>query len=745
MPQPDNTNTIFHLAADFINHTHRHIFLTGKAGTGKTTFLKYIKEHTKKNTVVVAPTGVAAINAGGVTMHSFFQLPFGPFVPGTKRGFAMDEISSTDKHSLFRNIRFTNDKKALLQEMELLIIDEVSMVRCDMLDAIDTILRHFRNKPLLPFGGVQVLFIGDLYQLPPVVPDAEWQLLSEYYNSSFFFDAKVIDQAPPLYIELKKIYRQNEQTFIDILNRVRNSEVLQDDLTTLNSLYRPDFKGEDGEYIVLSTHNRKADEINTRRLADMPGKLYRFEGRIEGDFSDKALPTELVLQLKIGAQVMFLKNDLAQPRRYYNGKIATVKEINDTEITLVLSGSHEELKLEKETWRNIRYSYNQEENSIEEEEIGSFTQFPIRLAWAITIHKSQGLTFERAIIDAGYAFAPGQVYVALSRCTSLEGLVLHSRISHGSIRTDRQVIEFAEKEVAANELVVLLEMERKKFQATTLLQLFDWYRMQATMRSHGVWIQDKKVPDFDASIQLSRHLSSKTEQQQEVANKFVVQLHQLLDTVVQTGETEQLEARVNKAIGYFTQSIYEDLIKPLKAHIETVRKARSKKYLLQLMGLESDCWHKLRQIWEVSYADLNFTQGLKDYLQLREEEATATGEKVPAAKPPAKGKVEKGSSRRGTLELYLGGKSIPDIAVARQLAVSTIESHLAQCVEAGELDLHRFVSESNVKLIISHIKELGATATGPIKERVGPAISFAEIRAVQWYLKKQQEEEIMRD
>ncbi|GEP89239.1 Helicase [Chitinophaga terrae (ex Kim and Jung 2007)] len=741
MPQPDSSNIIFHLAADFINHTNRHIFLTGKAGTGKTTFLKYIKEHTRKNTIVVAPTGVAAINAGGVTMHSFFQLPFGPFIPGTKRGFT-DDVNTTDKHSLFRNIRFTNEKKVLLQEMELLIIDEVSMVRADMLDAIDVILRHFRNKPLLPFGGVQVLYIGDLYQLPPVVPESEWSMLSEYYSSIFFFAAKVIEQHPPLYVELKKIYRQNEQLFIDVLNRVRNSEVLHTDLQLLNERYQPTFKGENEEYIVLTTHNRKADEINARRLADMPGKVYRFEGKIEGDFSDKALPTELLLQLKVGAQVMFLKNDLAQPRRYYNGKLAIVKAIEEEEITLMLAGSHEELKLGKETWRNIRYSYNPEDNSIEEEEIGSFTQFPIRLAWAITIHKSQGLTFEKAIIDAGQAFAPGQVYVALSRCTSLEGLVLHSRIGYGSIRTDRQVVAFAEKENEPNELVVLLEMEKKKYQATALLQSFDWYRMQTTVRSFAVWIQDKKLPDFEAALKLSRTLAAKTEQQSEVAAKFVLQLQQLLDTAVQTGEMEPLRERVNKAIGYFTQSIYEDLIVPVQAEIAATRKAKAKKYLLQLMALEGDCWNKLRHIWEIAYADLDFTTGLKNYLQLREGAAEAA---TPPAKEKASGKLEKGSSRRGTLELYLGGKSIADIAASRQLAVSTIESHLAQCIEAGEMDIDKFVSENTMRLILKHIGELGATAAGPIKERVGDAASYAEIRVVQWYLKKKQEEKIMND
>lgn len=737
MAQPDSANVIFHLAADFVNQTNRHIFLTGKAGTGKTTFLKYIKEHSRKNTVIVAPTGVAAINAGGVTMHSFFQLPFGPYIPGTKRGFSDDGVSSTDRHSLFRNIRFTNDKKSLLQELELLIIDEVSMVRCDMLDAIDQILRHFRNKPLQPFGGVQVLFIGDLYQLPPVIPEDEWALLSQYYNSPFFFDAKALENETPLYIELKKIYRQNEQVFIDVLNRIRNNEVEAQDLQLLNGYYQPEFTGEDGEYIVLTTHNRKADDINAYRLNSMEGKLYRFEGKIEGDFSDKALPTEMVLQLKVGAQVMFLKNDIAQPRRYYNGKIATVKEIDDEEITLVLSGSHEEMKLEKETWRNIRYHYNAEENSIEEEEIGSFTQFPIRLAWAITIHKSQGLTFERAIIDAGYAFAAGQVYVALSRCTSLEGLVLHSRIGFGSIKTDPRVVEFSRRESEPNELVVLLEMERKKFQANALMQLFDWYKMQSLIKSHAVWIEDKKLPDFDAALKITRYLSSVIVQQAEVAAKFTNQLKQLLDVVAQTGETEQMAERITKAVGYFTKSIYEEMILPLREHIEEVKKAKAKKYHLQLMALESDFWNKLAQVWECSYGDLQFNAGLTDYLAKRNKAEAAE------VLAKTKGKVEKGSSRKGTLELFLGGKSVAEIAASRNLALSTIESHLAQCVEAGELELEKFVPEGTVKLIMNHIRDLGATAAGPIKERTGDAASFAQIRAVQAYMQRKQREETL--
>lgn len=715
---------MFQLAADFVQKTNRHIFLTGKAGTGKTTFLKYIKEHTFKNTVVVAPTGVAAINAGGVTMHSFFQLPFGPFIPGTKRGFGEDDDISMDRHALFRSIRFNHDKKMLLQELDLLIIDEVSMVRADSLDAIDAILRHFRNQPLLPFGGVQVLFIGDLFQLPPVVPDAEWQLLREHYASIFFFDAKVLEQAPPLYVELKKIYRQNEASFIDLLNGIRNNAVTAEQFGLLDQRYKPHFTGIDEQYIVLTTHNRRADEINASRLAAMPGPVHRFEGTIAGDFSDKALPTEQVLQLKPGAQVMFIKNDLAEVKRFYNGKIATVKEIRDDRIIVTLTGSNDELQLEKETWRNIRYTYNKADNRIDEEELGSFTQYPIRLAWAITIHKSQGLTFEKAIIDAGSAFAPGQVYVALSRCTSLEGLVLHSRIHPSAIRNDSQVTAFASREHAANELEHLLDKEKRVFWANSLVQLFNWQKLMAILQEHAAWLQGKKLPDMEGAYTLSRLLIEKAAQQQQVAQKFRQQLSGLLNDIVESDDITPVRERMTKAIAYFTQSLHDELIKPLQGHIAEVKSSRQRKYQAQLEALETSLWNKLRQVWQAGYGDQQFNEGLTDYAQLRNQ--------VPAAKP-VRQKAEAGNSRRGSLELYLGGKSIEEIAAIRQLAASTIESHLAQCVGAGELPLERFVPKEKVDRILPLVAELGHTATGPIKQRLGEGVTYAEIRAVQGY------------
>ena len=383
----DITNISFQLASDFVNYTNASLFLTGKAGTGKTTFLKHVKENEVKNTVVVAPTGVAAINAGGTTIHSFFQLPFTPFIPVSKGYGANDTIS--DKHSLISRLRLTNDRKEVMQKLELLIIDEISMVRCDVLDAIDTVLRHVRSQHTVPFGGVQVLLIGDMYQLPPVIKNEEWELLSPYYKSEYFFNSRVIESQQPVYVELNKIYRQNDGAFVQVLNQVRNNEMDLWGYELLHTRYLPDFNPARKEnYITLTTHNSKADAINFKAVHELPGKVFNFDATIDGEFYEKSYPAEVNLKLKIGTQVMFLKNDVEKVRRYFNGKIGVLDKIEDDKIFVQCKGEATAIEVRKEKWKNIRYALDKNTNQIEENEIGSFKQFPLRLAWAITIHKS---------------------------------------------------------------------------------------------------------------------------------------------------------------------------------------------------------------------------------------------------------------------------------------------------------------------------------------------------------------------
>jgi hypothetical protein len=724
MQKTDASNTLFNLAADLVNHTSRHVFITGKAGTGKTTFLKYIKESTQKNAVVVAPTGVAAINAGGVTMHSFFQLPFGPFVPGTVGGFNNDNIA-TDKHSLFRNIHFTTAKRELLQELELLIIDEVSMVRCDMLDAMDTILRHFRRQPYIPFGGVQVIYIGDLFQLPPVIPQQEWNILQNHYESPFFFASKAIKEAQPLYIELKKIYRQNEQHFIDILNRVRNNVPLSSDLHELNKKYDPGFSAPaDQKYITLSTHNRKADVINEGELKKLPGKLYSFKAELSGDFSEKALPTEIDLQLKEGAQVMFIKNDSGTERRYYNGKLAIVKKIVNNEIFITFNNGESELKLEKETWKNVRYNYNKEKDNIEEEELGSFIQYPIRLAWAITIHKSQGLTFEKAVIDAGSSFAAGQVYVALSRCTSLEGLVLHSRIFPHSIATDPRVLEFAQKEANDAYLENLLKEEKLKFQGDALIKAFNWQKPVKAILEWKELIPGRKLPNAEEALNLNKEILDKIRQQAGIAEKFVVQLQQVLIS----GNTDLLLQRVNKAIPYLAKEMVDEVLHPMQQHLSSLQYAsKVKKYYKEVQMIEGVILSHLQKLNNLQYGNMHFVTYAFESVEHRT-----------VVKDSRKVKTEKGASHRDSLTLFREGKSLTEIASLRNLALGTIESHLASFVYSGEIDVHELVSEPKTKAILGVIEDMGMTATS-IRQKLGDEFSFGDIRAVMNYYRRIEE------
>ncbi|MFL5811210.1 MAG: helix-turn-helix domain-containing protein [Flavisolibacter sp.] len=731
MFQPDDSNTIFRLAADLVNHTSRHIFLTGKAGTGKTTFLKFIRENTTKNTVIVAPTGVAAINAGGVTMHSFFQLPRGMFIPGImKREGLLGFAEVTDRHSLFRNIFFNTNKRELLEELELLIIDEVSMVRCDMLDAVDAVLRHFRKAPHMPFGGVQVVYIGDLFQLPPVVSNEEWNVLQEYYQSPFFFHAKAVEEAQPLYVELKKIYRQNEEDFIALLNKIRNNNLENSDYEFLNRNYKPDFTAPVADhYITVTTHNKKADAINAAELGKLPGKLFSFKADIKDDFSDKSFPTEVELQLKVGAQVMFIKNDSGENRRYFNGKIATVKKIEGEEITVALDDDND-LILEKETWKNIRYIYSKDNDDIDEELLGSFTQYPVRLAWAITVHKSQGLTFEKAIIDAGASFAPGQVYVALSRCTSLQGLILKSRILPYAISTDKRIIEFAQKEIAnPNELDQILEEEKYRYWGQALVKNFDWNKLITTLREWLEIIPDKKMPDVKATTQLAQGLLVKAREQSIVAQKFQRQLEQILAVAQSTKDYSQLISRMEKAIGFFAEQIARDILSPIQHHIHSIKYvARINKYREEVNEVESVVWNYMQRLLNAGYGELRFADP-KAYEQF-----------VPMSQKTSGSKEPKGSSQKTTQDLFKGGKTIKEIAELRRMAVSTIESHLARFVITGEIEACELVAPQKIENILKVIEQLGPESQGLIKSRLGDDYSYHEIRVVvnhYYYLQKQ--------
>ena len=557
----DITNISFQLASDFVNYTNMSLFLTGKAGTGKTTFLKHIKENEVKNTVVVAPTGVAAINAGGTTIHSFFQLPFNPFIP-VSRGFSTND-SINDKHSLISRLRLTSERKDIMQSLELLIIDEISMVRCDILDAIDAVLRHVRNRHSEPFGGVQVLLIGDMYQLPPVIKAEEWEILSPYYKSEYFFNSYVIEAQRPVYVELDKIYRQKDPSFVQVLNQVRNNEIDQQGYEILHSRYLPNLHPTKKEkYITLTTHNSKADAINFKALNELAGKVFNFDATVEGDFYEKSYPAEVNLKLKIGTQVMFLKNDIEKVRRYFNGKIGIVEKIDGDKIFVLCEGEAIAIEVKKEKWKNIRYSLDKSTNVIEEKEIGSFTQFPLRLAWAITIHKSQGLTFEKAIIDAGDAFAPGQVYVALSRCTSLQGMILHSIINNSSLRSDKRISEFANTQQTSIVQLQVLQQAKHGFQKEEILKLFDFSDLQMGAIALLTFINAKENLFNAEAITWMQTLHTNVAAMDSVAKQFSPQLHQLLQNPELPEKNELLQKRITAAAGHFFTGL-ENTIKQI--------------------------------------------------------------------------------------------------------------------------------------------------------------------------------------
>jgi len=533
------SNPQLELAHEYVRNTRKNIFLTGKAGTGKTTFLRNLQNDLIKRMVIVASTGVAAINAGGMTIHSFFQLPFGPYLPGK-----MEDAS--------RMRRFTGQKISLIKSLDLLVIDEISMVRADVLDGIDEVLRRYRDRSL-PFGGVQLLMIGDLHQLPPVVKDEEWNLLREHYRTAYFFGSHALQQTDTVRIELKHIYRQSDEHFIALLNKVRDNRIDDEVLSMLNSRYIPNFQPkEEDAYITLTAHNASAREINSHKLAELPGKVQQFSASMTGDFPSFSYPTDEVLEFKKEAQVMFVKNDISHDKRYYNGKIGKITKIDDGIIYVKCPGDYLEIEVKPDEWKNVKYSLDEETKEVKEDTVGTFTQYPLKLAWAITIHKSQGLTFERAVIDAQAAFAHGQVYVALSRCKSFEGIVLHSKIGQSSVRTDTVVKNYTEEADKNAPDEAHLTLSKVEFQQTLIRELFDFSAFKRhleharrTFLGHSNTLSSDTVAQFQAAEeQAQTEIIS-------VAQKFRPQMDMYFLQGGLPEENTELQQRIQKASVYF--------------------------------------------------------------------------------------------------------------------------------------------------------------------------------------------------
>lgn len=713
-------------AWDFVENTGKSLFLTGKAGTGKTTFLKTLVERSRKRMIVVAPTGVAAINAGGVTIHSFFQLPLSPYVP--------DAVTR-------KRYDFGKEKRKILRTLDILVIDEISMVRSDLLDAVDSVLRRYRGHSK-PFGGVQLLMIGDLQQLTPVVTPEDGRILAPYYDTPYFFGSHALQLMDYVTIELKKVYRQQDTAFIDILNHIRDGEMTQEDFDVLNTRYNPSFSpAPDDGYIRLTTHNNFADSHNERELLKLAARPFTYNAEVEGTFPEYSYPAPLTLVLKAGAQVMFLKNDPSSDHRYYNGRIGRVVFLDKTIIRVLCPGDTEPIDVAPQEWENTKYVLNEKTKEIESDVQGVFRQFPLRLAWAITIHKSQGLTFEHAVIDAQLSFAPGQVYVALSRCKSLAGLVLSSTISPRCITSDPRVVSYINnQEALAEQSISRLPALKEEYYRFLLLELFDF-----TAVARGEESLCRVMIEFfgkNSPLLVTAHKTAMA----DIGTRLVAVAARwtaLINTMTHGQILENdFQKRICRSAEYFHDTV-EDILESLLVKTAGV-KANSKEAMRRLDNAFTD----FHQIYKAKKILLGIVAGegfgISGYLKSKQlaileaieedgkqDKRTRKGKTGGTQKKTKEPKPKKESTYEITFRMFRSGMPHGQIAKERGLSEGTVLGHLARYVESGQITVTDIISPGHHDAVLRAVGKAGPDATWTaIKALCPPEITYGDIRLV---------------
>ena len=740
------------LAAQYINSTDRHVFLTGKAGTGKTTFLHQVGELTHKNYAVVAPTGIAALNAGGTTIHSQFLLPFGMYIPDKAAVPEKLDIPAFNPYSLAKR-KIDKRRRAVLQKLELLIIDEVSMLRADILDAINNRLKSVTRRYNAPFGGVQLLMIGDLHQLPPVVKNDELRYMSQYYKSPHFFEARALKDNPPVYIELQKIFRQSDDTFIRILNHLREDRCTQEDLLELNKRVAKEPLQASDERIILTTHNDRARKINDRALEKLKGEVVRYSADIEGDFPENLYPINPEMELKKDAQVMFIRNDTTE-KRFYNGKIARVTALEDDHIKLIPVDENKEITLEKHEWQNIRYTINEETKQIEEEVLGRFRHFPLKLAWSITVHKSQGLTFDKAVIDVNRAFAPGQVYVALSRLRSLEGLTLSNPLNDSVVQNDGSVVGYISEQSGKEIGGQMLKEEQRKFLLKNLPEAFN-LRVLVDAVQNAIQETSAKTEFEDEQMrQALPVVKAKLKEQLDHAEKF----QRLIKQWIEAEQAEHLSERLEKGTSFFLHLLWDVLYRVMEHQEEVKQFSKTKSIQNKLEELDQLFVQKieemekgvylLKHIWfghELPSFSEHTEKRRKKRLELRNTAINTAAKRDIASGSKKTGrkrkKQVKGETYQVTYSLHREGHSIEEIARQRELTQGTIASHLAKGIKEGEVELKDVLPNKTIGEITVALTKNPEANTNDIWNQMNQKYSHNDIRMVLNHLIRQKEAE----